>query len=183
MFERFNSDARDVVVEAQWQARSLGSSSIGTRHLLIALAERPGPAADALRSVRVDTGRLADDLRRAIPRAGLDPDALAAVGIDIDAVRERADAVFGEGALDRPLGRARRGHIPFTANAKKTLELALREAIRLHDTGIDNRHLLLGLLRNAGSSGERALRAVLTTAGSSVADLRSALEEPQARAS
>lgn len=183
MFERFASDARDVVVDAQLHARTAGSTSIDTRHVLIALASRRNSAAAALTAVGVDARRLCDDLRHDISASGLDAEALASVGIDLDAVRERADEVFGEGALDQPYGRPRKGHIPFTADAKKTLELALREAIRLHENRIDTRHLLLGLLRNAGTAGERVLRAVLSTAGSSVAGLRSALEEPQARAS
>jgi ATP-dependent Clp protease ATP-binding subunit ClpA len=183
MFERFAKEARHVVVEAQLQARAAGSRSIDTRHVLIALAETPGSATTALRAVGMDTAELVAGVRRDLSPDGLDADALASVGIDLDAVRERADAVFGEGALDRPTGRWRGGHIPFTADAKKTLELALREALRLHHSGIDNRDLLLGLLRNVGSPGERALREALTMAGSDVKALRSALEEPEARAS
>lgn len=183
MFERFTRDARDVVIEAQVQARAAGTPSIDTRHLLLVLASRPGAASAALTGVGVDMGTLVTRLRTERAPGGLDADALAAVGIDLDAVRERADAVFGEGALDRPLGRPRRAHLPFTADAKKTLELALREAIRLRESAIDSRHLLLGLLRATGSPGRRALERSLGDAGVPPARLQAALEEPQARAS
>jgi ATP-dependent Clp protease ATP-binding subunit ClpC len=39
------------------------------------------------------------------------------------------------------------GHIPFTPRAKKTLELALREALQLHHNYIGTEHILLGLIR------------------------------------
>ena len=99
--------------------------------------------------------RLARDLRGELRSGGLDAEALASVGIDLEAVRESADAVFGKGALDRA-GRAPvKGHIPFTADAKKVLELALREAVRLRTNRIDGAMLLLGMLRGTGSSAER----------------------------
>ena len=40
-----------------------------------------------------------------------------------------------------------RGHIPFTARAKKVLELTLREALRLGHNYIGCEHLLLALRR------------------------------------
>jgi ATP-dependent Clp protease ATP-binding subunit ClpC len=43
------------------------------------------------------------------------------------------------------------GQIPFTARAKKVLELALREALSLGHDYIGTEHLLLGLLRQAES--------------------------------
>lgn len=39
------------------------------------------------------------------------------------------------------------GHLPFTANAKKSFELALREALSLGHNFISTEHILLGLLR------------------------------------
>jgi ATP-dependent Clp protease ATP-binding subunit ClpC len=41
----------------------------------------------------------------------------------------------------------RTGQIPFTPRAKKTLELALREALALQHTYIGPEHILLGLVR------------------------------------
>lgn len=146
MFERFAKDARTVIVDAQRVAHELGSRAIDTRHLLVTLVERPGPVTDALRRVGADPAAVAAEARAELRSGGLDADALASVGIDLDAVRRQADAVFGPGALERAT-RSRRGHIPFTTDGKKTLELALREAIRLKHRSIGSRHLALGVLR------------------------------------
>lgn len=183
MFERFSKEARAAVVAAQEIARTAGSRSIDTRHVLVALAEGAGPAAQALRTVGVEPRVLAAHVREEIRAGGLDGEALASLGIDLDAVRERADAVFGEGALDRATHKGRKGHIPFTADAKKSLELALREVIRLGGSGIDGGHLLLGMLRNGGSPAEQAMRRALTDAGTDVQALRAAVEHPQSQAS
>ena len=52
----------------------------------------------------------------------------------------------------------RNKHIPFTARAKKSLELGLRQAIRLGDTRIGSEHLLLGVLDEGSGLGVRMLR-------------------------
>jgi len=183
MFERFSKDARAAVVDAQQVAHETGSRTVDGRHLLAALASGDGAAAQALRTVGVDPSALADSLRAELRAGGLDAGALASLGVDLDAVRARADAVFGEGALERGTGRGRRGHIPFTPDAKKTLELALRETVRLGSPAIEGGHLLLGVLRATGSPAEAALRAALAGAGTDGPALRVALEEQQRRAS
>jgi ATP-dependent Clp protease ATP-binding subunit ClpA len=174
MFERFTRDARDTVVRAQEVGRTMASRSIDTRHLLVALAEANGPAKWALRTNSVDTAMLARQIRADLRDAGLDRDALASLGIDLDAVSERADAVFGQGALLRA-GR-RRGHIAFTAEAKKALELSLREALRLKKRTIDSSHLLLGILR-----AECSARDVLAAHDVDLDALRRTLEQPTAQ--
>lgn len=169
MFERFSREARTAVIAAQQVAREAASRTIDTRHVLVALAEQAGPAATALQKAGVDVDRLTGTLRADLRASGLDPEALASLGIDLDAVRERTDAVFGPGALDRA-GHSP-GHIPFTRDAKKALELALREAIRLKRRSIDGRDLMLGILR-ADSPGRDAL----AEHGVDVDELRRALE-------
>jgi ATP-dependent Clp protease ATP-binding subunit ClpA len=183
MFERFTADARAAVVHAQTEARSVSARSIDSRHLLLALVETAGPATDAVRASGVDTSRLARDLREELRSGGLDAEALATVGIDLEAVRASADAVFGKDALDRAGRSPARVHIPFAADAKKTLELALREAVRLRTNRIDSAMLLLGTLRGTGSPAELILRRSLTDAGSSPAALRLAVERAAAQAS
>jgi ATP-dependent Clp protease ATP-binding subunit ClpA len=182
MFERFTREARDVVEDAQRVARDTGSRAIEARHVLLALLGSDSTATEDLRSVGVDARLLAESLRSALRAGGLDAAALGSVGIDLDAVRERVDVVFGAGALDRGR-RPVKGHIPFTADAKKVLELALREAVRLKTNRIDNRMLLLGVLRDAGSPAERAVRQALTEAGSSTQALRARVERASAQAS
>jgi ATP-dependent Clp protease ATP-binding subunit ClpA len=182
MFERFTREAREVVETAQSVARTTGSSAIDSRHLLVALIERDAGASADLRAVGMRPEMLARSLRSALS-AGLDAAALASVGIDLDAVRERADAVFGEGALDRGSRSSAKGHIRFAPDAKKALELSLREAIRLRLNRIDGRMLLLGLLRDSGSRAETALRHALAHTGSSVEALRAVVEQSDAAAS
>ncbi|MCK9792474.1 hypothetical protein M1843_01775 [Isoptericola sp. 4D.3] len=178
MFERFTKEARAAVVEAQQVARGTRSATIDTRHLLASLSSTAGPAADALRAAGLDPAEVGARARRAVTEGEpLDAGALAAVGVDLDEVRRRTDEVFGAGALDRAGARTtRRGkHVPFTDDAKKALELSLREAVRLKDKGIDGRHLLLGILR-ADCPGGRVLQAALHDAGTDVAALRTAAE-------
>jgi hypothetical protein len=137
MFERFTADARNVVVVAQEQARTLDHCWIGTEHILLALARSRGIAARVLRDFDLDHGRLLGAtvalLGTAHRDGAPDPQALESIGIDLDAVRRRVEETFGPGALERALPRSRRRrrgvrHIPFTGRAKKALERALRES-------------------------------------------------------
>jgi ATP-dependent Clp protease ATP-binding subunit ClpA len=171
MFERFTKQARAAVVGARQVARDTGSRSIDTRHVLVALAENPGPVYRAFGQAGADAEAVAAKARADLRAGGLDGDALASLGIDLDAVRRQADAVFGPDALERA-GRAPRAHIPFTPDAKKALELALREAIRLKHKSIDSGHLVLGILR-----AENPGRTLLLQTGVDTDALRTALEE------
>ncbi len=54
----------------------------------------------------------------------------------------------------------RRGHLPFTREAKKALELGLREAIALRHDSIGTEHLLLGLTRAADEPAAGVLHAL-----------------------
>ncbi|MFJ1969208.1 Clp protease N-terminal domain-containing protein [Streptomyces sp. NPDC087903] len=49
------------------------------------------------------------------------------------------------------------GHIPFAPRAKKTLELALREAQQLHHNHIGTEHILLALVREGEGVGAKVL--------------------------
>ena len=108
MFERFTADARTTVIHAQEHARRLGHRYIGTEHLLLALAHSGQPAGEVLREHGVTPQRVEQEL---VQRAGLgagaglfadlDQEALAAIGIDLDAVRARIETAFGTYALTR----------------------------------------------------------------------------------
>jgi hypothetical protein len=166
MFERFTGGAREAVVQAQEVARDLGDPRITPAHLVLALASGKDPVADVLAAHGADRTTLLDRF----DGDGLDPAALAALGIDLDAVRRRADTVFGAGALDRADrdradrdraargGRRTGGHLPFTRDAKKTLEVALREAIRLGQRRIEAGHVLLAVIRLDDTDGHALLR-------------------------
>ena len=175
MFERFTHGAREAVVRARAEARSLQQSPIGTEHLLLALLDSgSGEVAEALRADGVDDAYVrAEIVRLAGPRRGGPPDAdtdaedraaLKAIGIDLDAVRKAIEENFGPGALDLPRTTAPRrgllarfssgtGHVPFSPRAKKVLELSLREAIRLKQNFIAPEHIMLGILREGKGLG------------------------------
>lgn len=158
MFERFTKDARAIVAGAQEHARWLGSPSIEPEHLLLSALSGDRSTGDLLRQAGVS----ADQLERAVAGGThdhLDGAALATLGIDLEAVRRRADELFGPGALDASTsGRTgRSGHIRFGQASKKVLELALREAIHLGDGEITSDHVLLGMARPR-TAGEAAVR-------------------------
>jgi ATP-dependent Clp protease ATP-binding subunit ClpA len=138
MFERFTNDARQVVILAQDECRALGHSSIGTVHLLVALSAGEGAGARALR----DHGLEPADLRERVRR-------LATIGIDLEEVQRAVESAFGAGALES--ARQVKGHIRFTVQAKKALELSLRSALALKHKHINSGHVLLGLLRSRGA--------------------------------
>jgi len=153
VFERFTKDARTVVVGAQEHARTFGHARVDSTHLLLAVADGGSAGARVLTALGVH----ADELREAVrerpdPEAFSDEEAAAlrSVGIDLEEIRRSVDLAFGSGALDRPPRRGTRltGHIPFTREAKRSLELSLREAIRLRQRHIGTEHLLLGMVRD-----------------------------------
>jgi len=72
---------------------------------------------------------------------GVAAKALRALDVDLDTLRREVEALVGRGQQPQ------RGHIPFTPQAKKALELALRESVQLGHDYIGTEHLLLGLVR------------------------------------
>ena len=154
MFERFTAEARAAVSAAVVQARHTGSHHCDTRHLLLALLEGSGARA-ALWDADANAAECVAALEGSVSAGSLDAEALASIGVDLQAVSARIDAVFGPDALRR--GAARRGSRPRVApDVKKALQLALREAVRLRDRSIDAHHLMLGVLR-ADCPGRRIL--------------------------
>jgi ATP-dependent Clp protease ATP-binding subunit ClpA len=108
MFERFTGDARNTVVQAQEHARRLGHRYIGCEHLLLAAASTGEPASAALRehgitpqAVETEIVRLVGLGQAANLFSALDREALASIGIDLDAVRARVEAAFGSDAFTR----------------------------------------------------------------------------------
>jgi ATP-dependent Clp protease ATP-binding subunit ClpA len=177
MFERFTDDAREAVVLAQREAGALRHGWIGTEHVLLGVLAAGGDGARLLAGFGVDAGGVRDDVVRIIGRGdeGIDREALATLGIDLDAVRERVERAFGPGALTNR-SRCRRGevgtHIPFTARAKKALELALRDALAIGSREIRSEHLVLGLLRE----GDGVAARILTARGVTLEAARSRVE-------
>jgi ATP-dependent Clp protease ATP-binding subunit ClpC len=77
---------------------------------------------------------------------------LASFGMTRDGVREEVVERIGRGKSEP------RGHIPFTPRAKKTLELSLREALRLGHNYIGIEHILLGLIREGEGVAAQIMR-------------------------
>jgi ATP-dependent Clp protease ATP-binding subunit ClpA len=230
MFGRLTPDARAVVAGAVEQAGRLGHRYVGGEHLLLATVSAGQPASAVLCAHGLTPGRVEEEIVAQVGLGaeasffgGLDRDALASIGIDMDAVRARIEASFGPQALSaasqamysaahrrRRSGRwpapvrhlrrrrarraliASRGpgpqeagprgprqapgplpgvHLPFTPIAKKILELALREALALHDSNVGVEHIALALVSvkrglvpsvmSAADAPEPALRAAI----------------------
>jgi hypothetical protein len=82
----------------------LGHRHLGTEHLLLALVRGEHPAAAVLRLHGLRPDRVEEQLVRLGGGGifgGLDESSLSAIGIDLEAVRERALASFGPEALAR----------------------------------------------------------------------------------
>jgi hypothetical protein len=111
-------DPRTPLARAVGHARGFTRRYISGEHLMAVLvsaasAVHPGPGRPA-RAVLRKYGATLDDVaeeiaRRAGPGAvlfgGLDRDALAAIGIDLDAVRARIESSFGPEALTQAVHR------------------------------------------------------------------------------
>jgi ATP-dependent Clp protease ATP-binding subunit ClpC len=82
--------------------------------------------------------------------SGVAASALTSLGITLEAAREAVAATAGRGG-----GQA--GHIPFTGAAKRSLELALREALQLDCDYIGTEHMLLGVIHSDTSVAARTL--------------------------
>ena len=164
MFERFSKPARESVVQAQAAARRLGDDHIGVEHLLLGLlTQDESRAAAAMADLGVTAEGVERELaaRRLPGRLGAaEAEALESIGIDLEAIRRRVEESFGAGALDRGTSRPRCGHLPFSKQAKKVLELSLREALALRHDHIGTEHVLLGLTRSPDEPAEGVLRAL-----------------------
>lgn len=123
------------------EARRLGHGSVGTEHVLLALTRDPGgPAARILRQLKVSHGDIAESPCLAgTPTRQIDADALAALGINFESVRERLEETFGPGALEQ----TRAGCLAVMPR----LKIALAYAVDYADDGpVQDEHMLLGLL-------------------------------------
>jgi ATP-dependent Clp protease ATP-binding subunit ClpA len=142
MFERFTGDARAAVAGAQEHARRLGHRYIGCEHLLLATVSTGGPAAAALREHGVTPETVETEIVRLIGLgqpaslfSAADREALAAVGIDLDAVRARIEAAFGPDAFTPAAPAACRGNRPVWPNRQVTRLLRRRPRSRATGPG------------------------------------------------
>jgi ATP-dependent Clp protease ATP-binding subunit ClpA len=152
------------------EARQRGHNYIGTEHLLLTLVRDPdGGATRLLARLSISS----DAVERALacwlggsrPAAKIDPEALATLGIDFDAVLERVEQTFGPGALEQRRA-ACLGICP-------RLKLALAYALD-HAAGrpLTSEHVLLAMLSVPDSVAARVLGelGVTLTAAQEVVD-------------
>jgi ATP-dependent Clp protease ATP-binding subunit ClpA len=178
MFERFSEPARAVLVTAEAMAIELRSPNLTPGHLLYGCAEaREETAGRPLRDAGITESLIRGALPRTadVPGGPIDPDALRAIGIDYDGVREAVEQTFGAGALesapDRRLSSDRVRKPRFTPEAKRSLQLSLQVAVELRDRRIRPGHLLLGLLR----LDDDLVAGIVEQAGTSIASLSAAV--------
>jgi ATP-dependent Clp protease ATP-binding subunit ClpC len=77
---------------------------------------------------------------------GVAATALTSMGVSLHEMRQTVQDTVGRGAEPPPES----GHIPFTPQAKKVLELSLRESMELGHTHIGTEHILLAVIREGG---------------------------------
>jgi ATP-dependent Clp protease ATP-binding subunit ClpA len=139
MFERFTPDARAVMVHAQEHARRLGHRYIGCEHILLAVTTRTTeqPASAVLREHGITQERVEEEIVRRIGLgdraglfAGLDQEALSAIGIDLDAVRARIEGAFSPDSLTRAAQAVHRRPRPSRLNPRRAVPPGLMRALR-----------------------------------------------------
>jgi ATP-dependent Clp protease ATP-binding subunit ClpA len=184
MLERLTADAQQLIVAADAQARRLGHRWIGCEHLLLAACGRGDPVSDALNGIGVTPDSVEAALQTMLnqPPAAMDARALATIGIDLDTVRRRVEAVFGPGALSRSGPRHRCSHrsrrrygrrrceaaddaLPFTPRAKQAFELASRRARSDGRVGADVQDVAGALIDVPDSMPRRILDRLRVSAG------------------
>ncbi|CAJ58799.1 MULTISPECIES: Clp protease N-terminal domain-containing protein [Frankia] len=161
MFEKFTPQSREVVRAATRVAAAFDHDRVHSGHLLFAIVTEGGAVGRALTGLGLDEPSLRTELHgsRVLSRGGreVDTDALAAIGVDYEAIRAAADERFGAGVLGltmvrkvprrswwrrRPRARGPR----FSAEAARALERAVRFAAARGDGDLTPLHLLLGML-------------------------------------
>ena len=136
IFNRFARETRRCVEAGVEEARILGHDSVGDEDLLLGILRADeGSAAEALSSLGVTLEGAREESE------GVLSDALYSIGISLEEVRREAGDAFDIRIPDNR-------RIPFSPRAKKVLERALREAVRLRDHRIGTEHVLLGILSN-----------------------------------
>jgi hypothetical protein len=173
---RLTADARAIHSAAFDHAIRMGHPYMGSEHVLLALAGADHPAPAVLRAHGVTTGRVEEQIIRLWGGGvfgDLDPKLLAAIGIDVDAVRVRTVDAFGPMALRRAAvaqrasqARRRRGHgvarwdprrrgpgahrdgvfLPAGPGAFQSLHYARLAEQERHDSQIGVGHFALGVL-------------------------------------
>jgi hypothetical protein len=126
MFERFNPEARGVVVRAVQEARRMGHGHVGTEHLLLGLIGAPGTTvSDAL----IGAGAFLLPAREKV----------------LEALANRSPAAGGGGGA---------ADLPYTDRAARALDRSGRLALRVGSEHVRCEHVLLSVLDVEGTAGQ-----------------------------
>jgi len=167
MWDRLSAEARAVMRLALAESEQLGHGYVGDEHVLLGLlAEQASAASSLLREHGLDLASARAELQR-LSAAGLmprsradDAGALGAVGIDVEAVRQRLVAAFGADAVGAAVWRASRRpwwrgggrrRTPLCGPpffAKRAMYLASCYAESRAAAAVTPEHLLHGVLRD-----------------------------------
>jgi ATP-dependent Clp protease ATP-binding subunit ClpA len=167
MWNRLSPQAREVMRLALAESEQLGHGYVGDEHVLLGLLrEQASQASSLLRGHGLDLPSARAELRR-LSAAGLmprsradDASALRAVGIDVEAVRQRLVTAFGAEAVGTAVWRASRRpwwrgggrrRTPLCGPpffAKHAMYLASCYAESREATAVTPEHLLHGVLRD-----------------------------------
>jgi ATP-dependent Clp protease ATP-binding subunit ClpA len=147
--------AEPYLVAGAEVARRLGHNYVGTEHVLSVLVRDPeGDAARLLAQLGVTADAAEAALACWLPdgttAAKIDAHALAELGIDFEAVRERLEQSFGPGALER----TRSGCLGICPRLKMALAYAADHAA---GRPLTDEHVLLGMLSVPDSVAGRVL--------------------------
>jgi hypothetical protein len=167
MWDRLSEQARAVMDLALAESEQLGHGYVGDEHVLLGLlAEQASPAASLLRGHGLDLASARAELQQLwaaglMPRSRADDvGALRAVGIDVEAVRQRLVITFGEQAVGAAVWRASRRpwwrgggrrRTPLCGPpffAKRAMHLASCYAQSRAAVTVTPEHLLHGVLRD-----------------------------------
>jgi ATP-dependent Clp protease ATP-binding subunit ClpA len=134
------------------EARRLGHNFVGTEHLLLMLVRERDGATRILQQLDVSPQAVEEALawRLGTSTPKIDPEALAALGIDLEAVRERLAETFGPGALEQTCA----GCLGICPRLKMALAYALDHA---DGQPLADEHILLGMLSVPDSVAARVL--------------------------
>ncbi|WP_422769406.1 Clp protease N-terminal domain-containing protein [Plantactinospora sp. WMMC1484] len=138
-FARFTDRARNVVRQAQAEAREAGSAEVGTEHLLLGILHEPEGLAG-----------------RAITALGVSAAAIRAGARATEDRTSTADDRTSTAPPDRQPG-AVPEHLPFAPGAKRVRDRTFQEALRLGHNYVGTEHILLGLLAAEDEPGARIL--------------------------
>jgi ATP-dependent Clp protease ATP-binding subunit ClpA len=165
--DRLSATAREVMRLALAESEHLGHGYIGDEHVLLGLLRQQASVASSLlRGHGLDLASARAELQR-LSAAGLmprsradDAGALRAVGIDVEAVRQRLVAAFGADAVGAAVWRASRRpwwrgggrrRTPLCGPpffAKRAMYLASCHAESREAAAVTPEHLLHGVLRD-----------------------------------